>query len=117
MARKQTASPVLTEPLVELVAERFRVLGEPMRIRLLNELRDTDLTVGELRELTGASQQNISKHLGILHQAGMVARKREGNQARYSIADPGVFELCELVCGGVQRQRDALDRVLREAAA
>lgn len=117
MATKNNPPIEMTEPLVELVAERFRILGEPMRIRLLNELRDHDRTVGELREATGASQQNVSKHLGILLQAGMVKRTKEGTQARFSIADPGVFELCELVCGGVRRQLDAVDAILREAAA
>lgn len=107
----------MTEPLTELVAERFRVLSEPMRIRLLDALRERSRTVSELREITGASQQNVSKHLGILLQAGMVDRTREGNQARYSIADEGVFELCDLVCGGVRRQLDALDSILRDAAA
>jgi DNA-binding transcriptional ArsR family regulator len=117
MAAPQEDHFELTEPVIDLVAERFRVLGEPMRIRLLNELRDGDLTVGELREATGASQQNVSKHLGILLGAGMVKREKLGNQARYSIADPGVFELCEHVCGGVRRQLDSIDRVLRDAAA
>jgi DNA-binding transcriptional ArsR family regulator len=107
----------MTEPVMDLIAERFKVLGEPMRIRLLNELRDQSMTVGELRMATGASQQNVSKHLGILHQAGMVGRERSGNQMRYSIADPSVFELCELVCGGVRARIDELDRVLRAASA
>lgn len=107
----------LTEPLIDLIAERFRVLGEPMRIRLLSELREADLTVGELCEHTGASQQNVSKHLSILHQAGMVDRSREGNQMRYRVSDPAVFELCEQVCGGVQRQVDALAATLRGTAA
>lgn len=117
MAAKHKPHLELSEPLIELIAERFRVLGEPMRIRLLNDLRERDLTVGELCELTGASQQNVSKHLGILHRAGMVEREKVGNQARYSIADPGVFELCENVCGGVRRQLDAIDSILRDAAA
>jgi DNA-binding transcriptional ArsR family regulator len=107
----------LTDPVIDLVAERFRVLGEPMRIRLLNELRERELSVGELREATGASQQNVSKHLGILLQAGMVRREKVGNQARYAIADPGVFELCEHVCGGVRRRLDEIDTILRDAAA
>lgn len=107
----------LTEPLIELIAERFRVLGEPMRIRLLSELRERDLTVGELRAATGASQQNVSKHLSILHGAGMVERSKEGNQTRYRIADAGVFELCEQVCGGVQRQIDMLSAALHGEAA
>lgn len=117
MAPKKLPPTEMTEPVIDLVAERFRVLGEPMRIRLLNELREGDKTVGELRQATGASQQNVSKHLGILLQAGMVDRVKEGNQSRYSIADPGVFELCELVCGGVRRRLDALDEILRGAAA
>lgn len=117
MAGKQTSPPVLTEPLVELVAERFRVLGEPMRIRLLSELREEGKTVGELRNAVGASQQNISKHLGILLQAGFVSRSREGNQARYTLADESVFELCDVVCGSMRRQLESIDQVLREAAA
>lgn len=116
MAAKAPLPTELTDPLVEIVAERFRVLGEPMRIRLLNELRERPMTVGELRKATGASQQNVSKHLGILHQAGMVGRAKEGTQTRYSISDESVFELCEIVCGGVKRQRDALDTILRNAA-
>lgn len=103
----------LPAPLVELIAQRFRVLGEPMRIRLLDRLRDGDATVGELQEALEASQQNVSKHLSILHAAGMVARIKEGTRTRYSIADPAVFELCEQVCGGARRQLAELDEILR----
>lgn len=116
MAPKTSLPVELTDPLVEIVAERFRVLGEPMRIRLLNALREQPMTVSELREATGASQQNVSKHLGILHQAGMVGRAKEGTTTRYSITDESVFELCDIVCGGVKRQRDVLDAILRNAA-
>ncbi|MEX1141936.1 MAG: metalloregulator ArsR/SmtB family transcription factor [Thermoleophilaceae bacterium] len=104
----------LPEPLVELVAQRFRVLGEPMRIRLLDRLREGDATVRELREATGASQQNVSKHLGVLASAGMVRRTKDGNYARYAILDDGVFDLCEQVCGGLRRQLDELEGALRE---
>jgi len=103
----------LPEPLVELVAQRFRVLGEPMRIKLLDQLREGDATVGELQEAVGASQQNVSKHLGILHAAGMVARTKQGTHTRYSISDPSVFELCDQVCGGVRRQLRELDAILQ----
>jgi DNA-binding transcriptional ArsR family regulator len=109
-----TAMPhPLPEPLIELVAQRFRVLGEPMRIKLLDRLRDADATVGELQESLGASQQNVSKHLGVLHAAGMVSRVRQGNSVVYSISDPTVFELCEQVCGGVRRQVAELDAILQ----
>jgi DNA-binding transcriptional ArsR family regulator len=103
----------LPEPLIDLIAQRFRVLGEPMRIKLLDRLRDGDATVGELQEALGASQQNISKHLGILHAAGMVTRTKQGNRVCYSITDPSVFELCDQVCGGVRRQLHDLEAILQ----
>jgi DNA-binding transcriptional ArsR family regulator len=103
----------LPERLVELVAQRFRVLGEPMRIKLLDRLSEGDATVSELQDAVNASQQNVSKHLGILLAAGMVARTKRGNQARYSISDPSVFELCDLVCGGVRRQLQELEALLQ----
>lgn len=105
----------IPEPLIELVAQRFRVLGEPMRIKLLDRLRDGDATVGELQEALGASQQNVSKHLGILLAAGMVSRTKQGNHSRYAISDPSVFELCEQVCGGVKRQLQSLEAALQTA--
>ncbi len=102
----------LPAPLVERIAERFRVLGEPMRITLLDALREGEATVGELQEATGASQQNVSKHLGVLLRAGIVCRRKEGNYSVYSIADPVVFSLCEAVCGGLRREADELDALL-----
>ena len=102
----------LADPLVELIAQRFRVLAEPMRIKLLDRLRESDATVTELQQTLDASQQNVSKHLGILHNAGMVTRTKDANHARYAIADDSVFELCEQVCGGVRRQLDQLDALL-----
>ena len=102
----------LPEPLAELIAERFRVLGEPMRVRLLDCLREGSATVQELQEATGASQQNVSKHLGVLLRSGLVSRSKEGNFSRYAISDASVFDLCEQVCGGLRRQFDELDAVL-----
>ena len=115
MSKSSAVPHPLPEPLVELIAQRFRVLGEPMRIKLLDQLRAGDATVGELQEALGASQQNVSKHLGILSSAGMVSRTKHGNHARYSISDPSVFELCDLVCGGVRRQVQELDAILQPA--
>lgn len=102
----------LPEPLIEVIAERFRVIGEPMRIRLLDALRDGEATVGELTERLGASQQNVSKHLGVLHQAGIVRREKQGTSVHYSIADDSVFDLCEQVCGGLRQQVSELDQLL-----
>src|ERR1017187_10634168 len=102
----------LPAPLAEMIAERFRVLGEPMRIRLLDALREGPATVQELQQATGASQQNVSKHLGLLLRSGLVSRSKEGNFSLYAIADEGVFDLCEQVCGGLRRQLDELNAVL-----
>ena len=78
----------LPEPLIDLVAQRFRVLGEPMRIKILDRLRDGEATVGELRDALEASQQNVSKHLGILHAAGMVSRTKHGPRPSTRSATP-----------------------------
>ena len=102
----------LPEPLVELVAQRFRVIGDPMRIRLLDRLREGSATVGELVQAVGASQQNVSKHLGVLHEAGIVSRRKDGTHAYYAIADESVLDLCEQVCGGLQRQFSDLARLV-----
>ena len=107
----------LPEQLVDLIAQRFRVLGEPMRIRLLDRLRDGEATVGELQEALDASQQNVSKHLGVLLQAGMVFRTKHGTSSVFAIADEGVFELCEHVCGGLRRQLSELDTLLQGGAS
>lgn len=102
----------LPDPLITLIAKRFRVLAEPMRIKLLDELREGPATVGELQERVGASQQSVSKHLGVLLSEGIVSRTKQGTSARYEIADPGVFELCDQVCGGLRRQVTELIAVL-----
>jgi DNA-binding transcriptional ArsR family regulator len=103
--------------LVELIAQRFRVIGEPMRIRLLDALREGPMTINELTEALGASQQNVSKHIAVLAQAGIVGREKDGNRVRCFIADETIFELCELVCGGLREQVAELDQLLSGGAA
>lgn len=88
----------LSEQMVELIARRFRMLGEPQRIRILQELERGERTVGQIVAALGGNQPNISKHLHALNGAGLVGRRRDGNNVFYSIADPVVFRLCELVC-------------------
>ena len=113
MTSTATLPHPLPAPLIELIAERFRVLGEPMRIRLLETLRDGEATVQDLQKATGASQQNVSKHLGVLLRAGIVGRRKEGNFSVYSIVDPMVFSLCDEVCGGLRRGLDELETLLQ----
>lgn len=88
----------LSAEALELIAARFKLLAEPMRLRLLNTLMSGERTVTQLVDATGAGQANVSKHLGLLASAGMVARRKEGLNVYYFIADPSLFELCNLVC-------------------
>jgi DNA-binding transcriptional ArsR family regulator len=99
-----TATHPLPDDLVELIAERFRVLSQPVRIKLLDRLREGEASGLELTQLVGTTQQNVSKHLRELQHAGIVARRRHGNFAYYRVADPGVYALCEAVCGDLERR-------------
>jgi DNA-binding transcriptional ArsR family regulator len=98
----------LPNDLVELIAGRFRVLADPTRIKLLDQLREREASVQELTETLGSTQQNVSKHLRVLLQAGIVGRRKRGNYAYYSVTDEGVFALCEEVCGSLAEQVEAL---------
>jgi DNA-binding transcriptional ArsR family regulator len=104
-------SPV-ADDLAELIARRFRVLGEPLRIKLLDRLRAGEASVNELTEALGASQQNVSKHLAVLTDAGILGRRKEGTHVYYRIADEGVFALCEQVCGSLEQQLRALSELV-----
>jgi DNA-binding transcriptional ArsR family regulator len=117
MARSSQVPHPIPDQLAELVAARFRVLGEPMRIRLLDRLREGAATVVELQQGLGVSQQNVSKHLGVLLAAGMVSRTKQGTSSLYAIADPSVFELCDQVCGGLRRHVAELETIVRGAPA
>ena len=92
------AASGMSEKMLELVARRFRTLGEPFRLRLLQELESGEKTVNGLVAALDGNQPNVSKHLHILHDAGIVSRRRESTSIVYAISDPMVFKLCELVC-------------------
>lgn len=92
----------ISDEALELIATRFRVLGEPNRLRLLRALENGELSVSALIEETGLTQANASRHLQTLTQAGILGRRRDGTNVLYHIADPGIFRLCELVCGSLQ---------------
>ena len=102
----------LSAELIELIARRFRVLGDPSRIRILGLLSRGEASVQQLTEMLGTTQQNVSKHLGVLLQAGLVDRRKRGNFVYYSVADESVFALCELVCGSLAEQVESLREVV-----
>ena len=98
-------------PLLEVVAERFKALGEPARLRILQALRAGEKTVSDLMRDTGLSQANTSRHLQMLHGLGFVDRRKEGLYVLYRLADQSVMHLCDVMCGRLEEQLDA-DREL-----
>ena len=98
MARRRRTHPLLSEEAIVLVAERFRSLADPSRLRILNTLMEGETSVGDLAEAVEMEQPTVSRHLSVLRNQGIVARRSDGNRAIYRIIDPTVLKLCELVC-------------------
>ncbi len=94
----------LDDTAITHIASYFQALSEPMRLKLLNALRAEERNVGELAGLFGCTTANISKHLSLLAKGGFVERSMRGNAVYYRIADPAIFDLCDLVCGQVGRR-------------
>lgn len=95
----------LPEQMLEHVAERFRVLGDVRRLSIISLLLDVgELNVGELVEELGIGQANVSKHLRVLHEAGIVTRRPDGTAAYYSVTDPSLMKVCTLVCDRLRDQ-------------
>ena len=102
----------LSDDTLQLIAGHFRVLSEPVRLRLLHVLRDGEASVNELADALGISQPSASKHLAVLRDQGLVKRRKEGTSARFSIAADFVFEICDIVCDGVGTELERRQSVL-----
>ncbi len=97
----------MTPEALELVAVRFRAMGEPLRLRILQKLENGEQSVSALVAEVGSTQPNVSKHLKILQESGLVKRRQQGSNAYYSIADVMVFELCEMICSRLRERLEA----------
>ncbi len=89
---------------LEQVAAYFQALSEPTRLRILNLLREGERNVGDLAQACGYTAANVSRHLAMLMQHGLVARESRGTSVYYRIADESVYALCDLVCGNIARK-------------
>lgn len=107
MARSRAKS-LLSPEALDLVAQRFRALGDPTRLALLQALFAKERTVQELCAATGTTQANASKHLALLLERGLVARRRDGSFTRYRIADATLEDLCRLVCDSLAERHEAV---------
>lgn len=94
----------LSPGMMTLVARRFRLLGEPMRLRIVQALMGGEKSVNEIVEATEATQSNVSKHLQALAEGGLLGRRRDGNTIYYFIADRVVFRLCDLMCASAEKE-------------
>ena len=97
---------LLDDDALEHVADYFRALSEPLRLKILNALRGRPRNVSELTRMLACSQANVSKHLAVLRHAGLVEARRDGVNVFYRIADPAVFVICETVCDSLERTID-----------
>lgn len=102
-----------SERALELVAHRFKLLSEPTRLRLLQLLMAGEKSVNELVAAMHTTQANVSKHLGILADGGLVARRKAGVSTIYRIADPTLGTLCDLVCRSLQVQGEETLHLLK----
>ena len=106
------SKPKLNDEALGLIAGKFRALSEPMRLKLLNCLMQGERTVGELVGETGGGQANVSKHLSILRDAGMVGMRKKGTSTLCAISDPDVFQLCELMCVRLRKDFESKSKAL-----
>jgi DNA-binding transcriptional ArsR family regulator len=107
----------LTDEALESVAERLQLLADSTRLRILNALRDGELSVVEIVAAVGASQPNVSRHLALMLRAGIVSRRANGRQAHYRVVDPFVDQICEAICGSLRAHVDRQAQRLPAATA
>ena len=116
----KTTAKEMTPATIQAVARYFHVLADPTRLTILNELRQSERNVGELAQLRGYTAANISRHLSLLAQQGVVSRTSQGNSVYYRIADAAVYELCDVVCGNIathlQKQQEEQQNLLAEVS-
>lgn len=92
----------LSDEMLELIAQRLRLLADPTRLKILHQLKEGERSVGELVTATGASQPNVSKHLSTLRSHHLVERRQSGNTAYFSISAPFIFDVCDTVCDSMR---------------
>jgi DNA-binding transcriptional ArsR family regulator len=102
----------LSNDVLKMVAEQFRVLAEPVRLQILQCVGNEEKAVGEIVEQIKASQPNVSKHLKLMQEAGILIRRQEKNSAFYRVADPSIFEMCDMVCGALKKRTENRVKVL-----
>jgi DNA-binding transcriptional ArsR family regulator len=102
------------DPVFSAVASYFSMLSEPTRLRIVHTICEEEKSVSEIVEALGASQTNISRHLGLMHRAGVLTRRKDGNQVYYRIADVAMVDICRTVCNRIAGHMDENKPLKRE---
>ena len=102
------------DPVFDAVATYFSILSEPMRLRIVHTICEEEKSVSQIVEALGASQTNVSRHLGLMHRAGVLTRRKEGNQVYYQVADVTLVDICRTVCNRIAGQMDERRPLRRE---
>jgi len=105
-AKPAAASDELA-PVFDAVAAYFGLLAEPTRLAILHTICNDEKSVSAIVEATGATQTNVSRHLGLLHAAGVVSRRRDGSSVHYRVADPVFVDICRSACVRIAARIDA----------
>ncbi len=87
----------MNKRIYELHADVCKTLANAKRLEILNALRNKDMTVNELAERVGALKANISQHLAVMRQKGILASRRDGINIYYRIANPKVIQACDIM--------------------
>jgi DNA-binding transcriptional ArsR family regulator len=106
----------LEDEALDEVARYFGALAASARLKILNALREGERNVGELTEIAGCTQANVSKHLAVLAEHGLVAKSPRGTSVYYRIADPRIYRICDVVCGQVGERFEQRARIARALA-
>lgn len=93
--------------MFDAVAGYFGLLADPTRLAILHTICNDERSVSAIVAATGATQTNVSRHLGLLHAAGVVSRRREGSRVHYRVADPAFVDICRSVCVRIAGRIDA----------
>ncbi len=102
------------DPVFDAVASYFSVLSEPTRLRIMHSICETEKTVSQIVEDVGTTQTNASRHLSLMHRAGVLARRKEGNLVYYRVADVAMVEICRTVCNQIAGSMDDKKPLRRE---
>lgn len=102
----------LTNEILQLIANRFRILAEPLRLEILQSLGAKECSVSEIVSATGATQPNVSKHLRVMQEAGILKRRQEKNSVYYSVTDESIFSMCDTVCNSLKVQIENQSKIM-----